>query len=105
MRGSGRSSRQSQAVGGDGRCAARRVPVAARLPEFRLPLRALPSLAVGAVLATGVPTDAEVELIVSGQQRFRAPAGRIGRRMAAADQRGPGRAVRRNCITQPSDEH
>jgi flagellar motor switch protein FliM len=59
-----------------------RVQVAARLPEFRLPLRGVSSMAVGQVLATGIPTDAEVEVSISGQPRFRATAGRSGRRLA-----------------------
>jgi flagellar motor switch protein FliM len=59
-----------------------RVPLSARLPEFRLSLRALSSIAVGEVLSTGIPTDAEVEVSISGQPRFRATAGRSGRRMA-----------------------
>jgi flagellar motor switch protein FliM len=59
-----------------------RVQVAARLPQIRLSLREVSTLAVGEVLATGIPTDAEVEVTVSGQPRFRATAGRSGRRMA-----------------------
>lgn len=58
------------------------VPVAARLPEFGLPLAQLAALRVGSVLSTGIPVDAELEIRVSNQVRYRATPGRIGRRLA-----------------------
>lgn len=58
------------------------VSVAARLPEFRIEMRDLAALRVGGMLSTGVPVDAELSVLVNGQKRFRAAAGRSGRRMA-----------------------
>ena len=60
------------------------VEVAARLPDFRIPVRTLTELAPGAVLATGVPTGAEVEVLVAGQRRYRGAAARVGRRLAVS---------------------
>jgi flagellar motor switch protein FliM len=59
-----------------------RVQVAARLPDFQLPMRDLATLRVGGVLSTGIPVDSELSVLVNGQKRFRAAAGRSGRRMA-----------------------
>ena len=61
---------------------ATRVPVAARLPEFRLPMRDLAALKVGGVLATGIPVDAELQVLVGDRLRYRGGPGRVGRRMA-----------------------
>ena len=58
------------------------VPVSARLPAFRLSLRELSALAPGEVLATGIPRDAELEVLVGGRPRYTGSAGRIGRRLA-----------------------
>lgn len=58
------------------------VSVAARMPSFRLSMRELASLRVGGVLATGIPVDSELVLMVNGQQRFRVAPGRTGRRLA-----------------------
>lgn len=58
------------------------VDVAARLPDFRLEMRDLAALKIGGVLSTGIPVDAELSVLVNGQKRFRAAAGRSGRRMA-----------------------
>jgi flagellar motor switch protein FliM len=59
-----------------------RIEVSARLPEFQLPMRALASLRVGGVIATGIPTDAELEIQVSGTPRYRGTPGRTGRKLA-----------------------
>lgn len=58
------------------------VPVAARLPDFPLTMRELAGLKEGSVIRTGIPTDSELELLISGQPRFRAAPGRVGRRLA-----------------------
>lgn len=58
------------------------VELSARLPEFRLPLRALSALQVGSVLTTGIPRDAEISVLVSGKRRFAAAAGRAGQKLA-----------------------
>ena len=70
---------------------ATRVPVSARLPEFRMTMRALGSLAVGGVISTGIPRDATLEVRVGAQDRFRAAPGRVGRRLAVRvlDSAGP----------------
>lgn len=61
-----------------------RVELAARLPDFRIPVRTLTTLAAGSVLATGIATSAEVEVLVAGQRRFRGAAARVGRRLAVS---------------------
>ena len=61
---------------------ATRIPVSARLPEFRLPLRDLAQLRVGGVLMTGIGTDSELDIRVNDQPRFRGTPGRAGRRLA-----------------------
>jgi flagellar motor switch protein FliM len=43
----------------------------------------LAMLQPGALLQTGLEPDAELELYVVGQKRFRAAAGRVGRNLAA----------------------
>jgi flagellar motor switch protein FliM len=59
------------------------VEVAARLPQFQLPLRELGTLTVGSVLATGIPRDAQLEVFVSGQHRYTAAPGRVAGKLAA----------------------
>ena len=69
------------------------VPVSARLPAFRLSLRELAALVPGEVLATGIPRDAELLVLVGGRARYTGSAGRIGRRLAVRLQdhaAGPG---------------
>lgn len=58
------------------------VQVAARLPAFQLPLRALSNLHVGGILTTGIERDATIEVRVSGQRRFTAAAGKVGQKLA-----------------------
>ena len=59
-----------------------RVPVSARLPEFRLSVRELMGLSVGSVLSTGIPRTDELDVTLGGQRRFRAAPGRIGSSLA-----------------------
>jgi flagellar motor switch protein FliM len=61
-----------------------RLDVAARLPEFRIPMRTLMALEEGSVLATGIPSSAEVDVFISNQPRFKATAARVGRRLAVS---------------------
>ncbi|MFI5309613.1 MAG: flagellar motor switch protein FliM [Gemmatimonadales bacterium] len=58
------------------------VDVAARLPSFRLTMRQLLGLPVGAVLATGIPVNSPIEVHVGEQVRFRASSGRVGKKLA-----------------------
>src|SRR5690606_12535795 len=58
------------------------VSVAARLPEFRVEMRDLAALRIGGMLSTGIPVDAELSVLINGQKRFKAAAGRTGRHMA-----------------------
>ena len=58
------------------------VAVSARLPAFRLSLRELGALVPGEVLATGIPRDAALQVLVGGRPRYTGSAGRIGRRLA-----------------------
>jgi len=59
-----------------------RVSVAARLPEFRLSMRDISALKVGGVLSTGIPCDAELQVLVGDRTRYSGAPGRVGRRMA-----------------------
>ena len=58
------------------------VDVAARLPSFLVPLRHLLGLPVGAVLATGLPTDSTLSLLVNDEPRYRVAPGRVGQQLA-----------------------
>ena len=58
------------------------VAVSARLSDFPMTMRELAGLREGSVLNTGIPTDSELCITVSGQPRFRGMAGRVGRRLA-----------------------
>jgi flagellar motor switch protein FliM len=58
------------------------VDISARLPEFRIPMRDLARMRVGGVISTGVPCTAQVEVLASGQPRFHAAPGRVGRSLA-----------------------
>jgi len=55
-----------------------RLLVAARLPEFRVPMGSLADLKPGQVLNTGLTVDAELDLFVAGQRRFVGAPGRVG---------------------------
>lgn len=55
-----------------------RLPVAARLPEFSVPMGALASLQPGQLLNTGLTVDTELDLYVAGQRRFVGAPGRVG---------------------------
>lgn len=59
-----------------------RVQIAARLPAFRLSLKELFSLGAGSVVATGIHRQADIDVIVGAQPRFRASPGRIGPSLA-----------------------
>lgn len=58
------------------------VEISARLPVFALRLGRLTQLDVGDVLETGLDTNVAIEVLVNGQDRGRARAGRVGRRLA-----------------------
>lgn len=62
---------------------ATRVPVAARLPQFRMTMRDLVRLAPGQVINTGVVRDTLLPILVNGQPRFAAAVGRTGSKLAA----------------------
>jgi len=59
------------------------IPVAARLPEFRLTMRDLTQLAPGSVINTGLSASSLLNVTVSGQPRLVATAGRSGGKLAA----------------------
>ncbi len=59
-----------------------RIPVSARMPDFRLPVRSLAEVRPGSVLATGLPLDSHVEILINGQPCFAGQAARVGRRLA-----------------------
>jgi len=59
------------------------VPVAARLPEFRLSMNDLARLAPGSVINTGLSANSLLSITVSGQPRLVATAGRTGGKLAA----------------------
>ena len=81
------------------------VPVAARLPEFRLSMRDLTQLAPGSVINTGLSANTLLSITVSGQQRLVATAGRIGGKLAAqiADGRIPENRII-GTLTQPDPD-
>jgi flagellar motor switch protein FliM len=66
----------------EGALRATRIEVSARLPEFRLAMRDIAGLKVGSMLVTGIPVDSNVNLLIGKQARFRAGAGRVGRKLA-----------------------
>ena len=59
------------------------VPVAARLPEFRLTMKDLSALTPGAVINTGLSANCLLNVTVAGQPRLVATAGRSGGKLAA----------------------
>lgn len=59
-----------------------RIAVSARLPQFRLSLRELLSLQTGSLVATGIPRNADISVIVGEQPRFQALPGRVGPSLA-----------------------
>jgi flagellar motor switch protein FliM len=60
------------------------LPVAARLPEFRISMRAVTSLQAGSILSTGISRTAEIEVLVSGTRRFAAKPARVGNNLAVS---------------------
>lgn len=67
------------------------IPVAARIPDFRLPMRALADLRPGSVLSTGLPMGTAMDVLINGQPCFTGQAARVGRRLAVRvlDSLGP----------------
>ncbi|MDQ6737079.1 MAG: FliM/FliN family flagellar motor switch protein, partial [Gemmatimonadota bacterium] len=61
---------------------ATRVPVAARLPEFRMSMRDIASMANGGIITTGLPNDSQIRVMVGGQERFAGTAGRVGNKLS-----------------------
>ncbi len=59
------------------------VPVAARLPEFRLSMKDLSQLEPGTVINTGLSAHSLLSITVAGQPRLVATAGRTGGKLAA----------------------
>jgi flagellar motor switch protein FliM len=58
------------------------LPIAARLPEFRISMRNLSVIQEGSVLATGISRNSDIEVLVSGRARFNAKPARVGRKLA-----------------------
>jgi flagellar motor switch protein FliM len=59
-----------------------RAEIGARLPAFPVALRDLAALRPGQVLNTGLASDTDLEIHVSGHPRLKGAPGRLGRRMA-----------------------
>jgi len=59
-----------------------RVPVSARLPEFRMSMRDLASLSSGGVITTALPSTSPIRVLVGHQERFAGTAGRVGHKLA-----------------------
>ena len=59
------------------------IPVAARLPEFRLSMHDLSQIAPGCVINTGLSANSLLNVTVAGQPRLVATAGRTGGKLAA----------------------
>lgn len=60
---------------------AARIPVAARLPVFRIPFGRLAAIEPGAVLPTGIARTAELQLFIGTTPHFRGMPGRINGRL------------------------
>ena len=60
------------------------LPVAARLPEFRISMRYLTSLQEGSMLSTGLSMNTEIQVLVSGLPRFSGRPARVGRKLAVS---------------------
>ncbi|HET7276014.1 MAG TPA: FliM/FliN family flagellar motor switch protein [Longimicrobiaceae bacterium] len=60
------------------------VPISARLPAFRIPMRELAALKVGNVISTGIPCNAQVQVKVNDQPRYTGAAARMGRKLAVS---------------------
>lgn len=56
--------------------------ISVRFPAVPLTMRELAALRPGSLLETGLPVDSELEVLISGEPRFRAVAGRAGRSLA-----------------------
>lgn len=78
-----------------------RVPITARLPEFRLSMQQLLELKPGSILATGLPRTAQLDVLVSGQRRFQAMPGKLGSTLAVRllDRIGPAPETAAELIT------
>lgn len=60
------------------------VPVAARLPEFRISMRNLTALSEGSMLTTGLSKSSDIQVLVSGVPRFVGKPARVGRKLAVS---------------------
>lgn len=58
------------------------VDVAARLPDFRMPMRDIASLVEGGVISTALPHDSPIRVFIGDQERFAGTAGRVGQKLA-----------------------
>jgi flagellar motor switch protein FliM len=58
------------------------VNVSARLPEFRMSMRDIASLAEGGIIQTALPHDSPVRVRVGPQERFIGTVGRVGTKLA-----------------------
>lgn len=58
------------------------IPVAVRMPAFRLPIGDLARLRPGSVMATTLEVDTHVDVFINDQHRFVGQAARVGRRLA-----------------------
>ncbi len=61
---------------------ATRVPVSARLPEFRMAMRDIASLSEGGVISTPLMQDASILVSIGDQRRFAGTAGRVGQKLS-----------------------
>lgn len=58
------------------------LPITVRVPEFRVPLRTVAELTVGALIPTGHPKEAPLDVVVGGHRRFEGAPGKVGRNLA-----------------------
>lgn len=61
-----------------------RLPIAARLPEFRISIESLTALREGSVLPTGLSRDIEIEVLVNGRSTYLARPTRVGNQLAVS---------------------
>lgn len=60
------------------------LPVAVRLPEFRIGMQNLTSLREGSILPTNLSRDTEMQILVSGSPRFSGKPARVGKKLAVS---------------------
>lgn len=75
--------RKADRMGVEGSLLRTQVTVRVCLPEIQLSMPELLALKPGGVMTTGLPPEAELDVLVAGRTRYRAIPGRVGQRLAS----------------------